>query len=389
MNRFFYYLLFIYVFMASCSNEGEKKEGEKPNLPNNFVISGKIMGAANQPVRLESMTTKGMIKIAETTISVSGDFELIGNVKGMGLYQLTVGTTGTKSIPITISPNEKAEIISDYATFERLPLIKGVKWGAPITEYMRLFNDFAMQQSTLMVGSQHLSKAEQISQFLKIRKPLDDFARSFMLKEPSNPANIVLSTSLTPVMGFDIWDSTNLDVLKKVSLAFKESYPNSPITKSLFIQVVQINEGFNRFKGVQSGNVKAPEINLPSPDGASISLSSLKGSVVLIDFWASWCGPCRKSNPELVKLYAKFKSKGFTIYSVSLDSDKEAWKGAIKADGLSWPNHVSDLKQWKTPLINLYNLSSIPFTVLVNKKGDIVGTNLHGTQLESKISQIL
>ena len=97
MNRFFYYLLFISVFMASCSNEGEKKEGEKPYLPNNFVISGKIMGAANQPVRLESMTTKGMIKIAETTISVSGDFELIGNVKGMGLY---VGTTGTKSIPL-------------------------------------------------------------------------------------------------------------------------------------------------------------------------------------------------------------------------------------------------------------------------------------------------
>jgi thiol-disulfide isomerase/thioredoxin len=140
--------------------------------------------------------------------------------------------------------------------------------------------------------------------------------------------------------------------------------------------------------GIQIGNV-APELILSSPDGKEIKLSSLRGKVVLIDFWASWCGPCRKSNPELVKLYAKFKSKGFTIYSVSLDSDKEAWKGAIKADGLSWPNHVSDLKQWKTPLISLYNLSSIPFTVLVNKKGDIVGTNLHGAQLESKISQIL
>jgi thiol-disulfide isomerase/thioredoxin len=113
----------------------------------------------------------------------------------------------------------------------------------------------------------------------------------------------------------------------------------------------------------------------------------LKGKVVLIDFWASWCGPCRKENPNVVKLYKKFKSKGFEIFSVSLDQDPNAWKTAITRDGLIWPNHVSDLMGWQTPLTQIYGFNAIPYTVLLNREGNIVGVSLRGEALEQKLEE--
>jgi len=376
---------------ASCSEKSDQESSEDQNLENNFSITGTILGAANQPVILEALSAKGTIKLAETMTEVNGDFELVGNIKGMGLYQLSVGIAGNKSIPITLSPKEKIKVNGSYANFERLVDIKGAKWGPVVSEYMRIFNDFAVQQMAL-VNDPKLSEEQKLQEFLKLRRPLDEFAKQQMLKDLSNPANIVLTTSMTPAMGFEQWDASNLEVLKSVAKAFQKKYPSSPITKSMAVQVEQIEAGYNQFKNGGSSPVisnVAPEISLPNPDGKVISLSSLKGKVVLIDFWASWCGPCRKENPNVVAMYSKYKDKGFTVFSVSLDNDKEAWKRAIKSDGLVWPNHVSDLKQWETPLVQLYQFEGIPFTVLIDKKGNIIAKNLRGQALESKLKEIL
>jgi thiol-disulfide isomerase/thioredoxin len=197
--------------------------------------------------------------------------------------------------------------------------------------------------------------------------------------------NAIISTYLeqmTPKQAGETGNFTYAKNLLDYGMVYLKNYSNDdPQTSQKITQMI------GQIKWNMTG-IPADEIVMNGLDDKPLKLSSLKGKVVLIDFWASWCGPCRRENPNVVALYKKYKEKGFEIFSVSLDNSKERWQQAINDDGLIWPSHVSDLQHWNNAAAKLYGVSSIPQTVLLDKNGVIIARNLRGEQLTEKLKSI-
>jgi len=172
----------------------------------------------------------------------------------------------------------------------------------------------------------------------------------------------------------------SLEDLKAINKAMDPSIANSAYVKKLAEREIILGK-------VETGQ-PAPEFTMNDTTGKPISLSSLKGKVVLVDFWASWCGPCRAENPNVVAAYKRFSSKGFTVFGVSLDTDKDKWLQAIAKDGLTWP-HVSDLIGWDNAAAKQYGVMSIPASYLLDKEGKIIASNLRGEELVKKLEELL
>ncbi|MBP7497679.1 MAG: TlpA family protein disulfide reductase, partial [Bacteroidales bacterium] len=194
--------------------------------------------------------------------------------------------------------------------------------------------------------------------------------KDFILANLTSMAGLVFIDKLNP----DLYG----DLYIKYDSSLTKNYKNNP-----FIE--QFNQHVEKALRLAIGKV-APEIEETDTAGKKVKLSSLRGKVVLIDFWASWCGPCRRESPNMVRIYNKYKSKGFEIFGVSLDKNKESWLSAIKKDNLKW-THISDLGYWDSRPGRAYSVSSIPYTVLIDDKGRILAKGLRGEELEEKLEQ--
>lgn len=386
----FFLLAFI---LFSCSNK-EEEGTTNEKLETNVWISGQIKNLENKTVKLIVTLDQGPITLGETTSDKKGNFKLEGSINGFGIYQVLFGEGQDKSLPLPLNVNDKLEISGDFSTIEKEPTFKGTNWSNYLTDFFGVFNEFASKQERIIVNPS-ISDENKLEQIIDLKKPLDEFVISAIKKDPANEANIIFYNALLPSMGYEFWDESNLEIVKLMADAYQEKYTDSPFGRSIPNQYAQLEREYNEFVeyqknggGAQATGGKAPDIALANPDGKVMRLSELKGKYVLIDFWASWCAPCRRENPNVVRLYDKYSSKGFEIFSVSLDKDGNAWKRAIESDNLKWKFHVSDLKQWESSVIPLYGFNAIPHTVLINPKGDIIATNLRGESLERKLSEL-
>lgn len=388
MNKLLGFILLI--ALVSCTEDDPTFVGPDKEAKHNVSITGVIQHGQNQKLRLETVDgSQKLVTIAKATADGEGKFTIDTKITGASIYQLRMGDSGEKVIPLTIMPNDKIKLKTSYEQFGISPKIEGTQWSDAVMEYMNIYAKFNKERVKLAGKKDKLSNDVLNAEFAKLMEPVDTFALNFMAEHPENPFNMILIKHARPKSpDFSSWDPRNMEILNAVAFAFETKYPDEIITNTISNEAFQTEVKYNEYIAKNSGTIPAQEMLLSTPEGKEIALSSLRGKYVLIDFWASWCAPCRNENPNVVKLYKKYKDQGFTVYSVSLDDDPVAWKKAIVKDGLIWPNHVSDLKGQNSSLPKLYNFTGIPHTVLLNKEGNIIGSGLRGESLEQKLKEI-
>ena len=361
--------------LSACNKKGTTADSSG----NGYKITGKFKNAAEgSKVYLDELGEQQFVSRDTAEIGKDGTFVMTGTVPETGIYKLALDPQN--AILFVLENQKKIEFEADANKLSETYTVKGSKDSELLKELNGLMMAPQKQMEGLKSRYMAASSAGQQDSVKAIEaaaaKIQDKSGKNFKAFIRHNPNSIMAVystlTLINPEEEYPFADS--------MLTVFKKTQPSSKYTKAL-------NERLTKLGSVTIGH-QAPDITLAAPDGSTKSLSSLKGKYVLIDFWASWCGPCRRENPNVVKMYNKYKDKGFEIFGVSFDQNKEKWEKAIADDKLTW-SHVSDLKGWESSAAKLYNITAIPHTVLIDKEGKIIAKNLRGAALEAKLAEVL
>jgi thiol-disulfide isomerase/thioredoxin len=392
MKKLIHYILPVFAVSMLVSCGGPTEETAEPVVEKGHVITGKVQGAEGQEAKL-IVLEGGLNTAIDSCLIVNGAFELSTKTKELRQYLVYVAD---ELVLLFLDPESKdVTITGSMPGIGRNYEVTGSDFSQRVHDYMLfVLNDYDKEVS--LINEVNSTNPEDKKQVDYLMARLDsifvqqrEYAIENIMKDTTSPVSWLLLNELFPVTGMAGFDSSDIKYFYMVSNGMRSRFPNSEYPALIDDQIAGINAQYQSLAEAAVEGGKAPEINLNDTNGKPLPLSSLRGKVVLIDFWASWCMPCRQENPNVVKMYEKYKNKGFTVYSVSLDESKDAWIKAINADNLSWPNHVSDLKGWQSEAAAAYSVSAIPATFLLDKEGNIVAQNLRGPELEQKLQEIL
>ena len=398
MKKLFYFIS-VTALLAACSSAPEKK--------GNVRINGKLENSTGETVLLVDLNTQQQNILDSATIDENGEFILAANTTEIGVYNVKISNSNFCMLivdtadQITLTGNAK-DLGNTYKAT-----------GSPSTALFLEFNDFSKVNSNYKASLMNLQKQMQqdfeytvnsnsnnpkkIDSLDKAIQPRFDsigakmdsalkagvnYAKGFIDKNNGAFATIIALNLLDP--------ETEFSYYQKVDEALGKQYPTSQTLKPFhdFIAKKSV-EAAEKMKDMEKWGpgVTAPDFTVKDENGKNISLSSFKGKIVLLDFWASWCGPCRKDNPSVVLAYKKYHPMGLEIFGVSLDKEKDKWLEAIKADNLTW-KHGSELKEWQSSFVPLYEIQGIPMNILIDKEGKIIAKNLRAPVLEKKLAEV-
>lgn len=380
-------ILVLCLLVSSCKNE-EKQTVKRDG----YYISGTAPGVYNGiRAYLETTDSRGRKAAMDTAIVMNEKFVFEGQIDYPEMLYLKVNSV-TGSIPLIIE-NKEMTIAVDKDNFS-----SSTVQGTEANEALNLYNKKTgeLTSKRMQLGRDLRIKSQQDSEFNsdslnselnELNSKIMDYPYEFINEHKNNVFSVILLNKLLESKNSDI------DRLENAFNTLSDVQKNS-ILGTIFKSQMQIKKAEKAAVNATEIGEIAPSFSAPTPDGNTLALNDVKGKLTLIDFWASWCKPCRRENPNVVKVYEKYHNKGLEIISVSLDGSrnqkdpKAAWIKAIEDDKLTW-NHVSNLNYFNDPVAKAYHIRSIPATFLLDKDGKIIAKNLRGDALEQTVAKYL